>query len=450
MCHYAEMTAQHPRSYRIAGLFAGIGGLEFGLHAAGHTAVTMCEVWQPARAVLAGRFPDIQIEDDVRTFQTLPDDTDVIVAGFPCTDLSQAGRTAGIGGAQSGLVSHVFRLVDHNHPRWLVLENVRNMLPLDGGRAMHHLVSELESRKYDWAYRVVDSRFTGVPQRRQRVLLAASRTDDPRNVLLSDDAGEPGSDHYSSDAYGFYWTEGLRGLGWACDAIPTLKGGSTIGIPSPPAIWIPDAPVGRQLVTPSVEDAEALQGFPRGWTAAAKTDGRKGARWKLVGNAVTTRVAEWLGQRLAAPGTYDAAEAEPLDTDDRWPTAAWGGKGKRWRSRVSMWPEQQPYTHLLELLDERHLTPLSYRAAAGFLERTQRAKLRFDPEFILAVKKHVDAGEPAVITTHKQPAAAEHSVKVVKGLPRRSGTSGEGYDIFNYEAMLTRVANEYDAAFTRI
>ncbi len=317
----------------------------------------------------------------------------MVVAGFPCQDLSQAGRTAGISGEQSGLVNHVFRLIDHSHPRWLVLENVRNMLPLDGGRAMHHLVTELEKRRYAWAYRVVDSRFTGVPQRRQRVLMVASRTDDPRGVLLADDAGEPGIEHFSSEAFGFYWTEGLRGLGWARDATPTLKGGSTIGIPSPPGIWIPAAPVGRQLVTPSIEDAEALQGFARGWTAAAQADGRKSVRWKLVGNAVTTGVAAWLGRRLAEPGSYGPAEATPLLAGDRWPGAAWGGNGERWMSQVSMWPERRPYTHLLALLDDQRLTPLSHRAAAGFLERTQRAKLRFDSDFILAVKNHVSAME---------------------------------------------------------
>jgi DNA (cytosine-5)-methyltransferase 1 len=346
---------------------------------------------ESARTVLATRFPGLEIEGDVRTLRGLPDDADVISAGFPCTDLSQAGRTAGISGTQSGLVAHVFRLADQHRPRWLILENVRNMLPLDHGRAMHYLVSELESRGYNWAYRLVDSRFTGVPQRRQRVLLAASRTEDPRDVLLSDDAGEPGRERYAADAFGFYWTEGLRGLGWAQDAIPTLKGGSTIGIPSPPAVWLRDVPTGRQLVTPSVEDAEALQGFPRGWTSPAATGGRKGARWKLVGNAVTVGVAEWLGRRLADPGSYDAAEAEPLRNGDRWPTAAWGRGGTRRRSRVSMWPELAPYSHLRDLLDEKNLTPLSYRGAAGFLERTQRAKLRFDQEFILAVKRHVEA-----------------------------------------------------------
>ena len=364
------------------------------MRAAGHEARLLCEVWEPARAVLYARFPGLEIERDVRELQTLPGDADVITAGFPCTDLSQAGRTAGISGSQSGLVAHVFRLADQHDPRWLILENVRNMLPLDAGRAMHYLVSELENRGYNWAYRLVDSRFAGVPQRRQRVLFLASRTEDPRDVLLSDDEGEPGAERYVSDAFGFYWTEGLRGLGWAQDAIPTLKGGSTIGIPSPPAVWLPDAPVGRQLVTPSLEDAEALQGFSRGWTSPAASQGQKGPRWKLVGNAVTVGVAEWLGRCLAGPGSYDEAEAEPLGDGDRWPTAAWGRDGRRWRSSVSMWPEVDPYMHLTDLLDGRGAVPLSYRATAGFLERTQRAKLRFDQDFILAVKRHVEAMAP--------------------------------------------------------
>lgn len=398
VCHDAEVETGQSQRYRIAGLFAGIGGLEAGLHAAGHEAQLLCEVWESARAVLGARFPGLEIERDVRELRSLPGDADVITAGFPCTDLSQAGRTAGINGSQSGLVAHVFRLADKHDLRWLILENVRNMLPLDGGRAMHYLVSELEGRGYNWAYRLVDSRFTGVPQRRQRVLLVASRSEDPRGVLLSDDSGEPSVERYASDAFGFYWTEGLRGLGWARDAVPTLKGGSTIGIPSPPAVWLPDAPVGRQLVTPSVEDAEALQGFSRGWTSAAGTQRQKGARWKLVGNAVTVGVAEWLGRRLADPGEYDEAEAEPLGAGDRWPAAAWGRGGRRWHSHVSMWPEVGPYTHLRDVLDEMRVVPLSYRAAAGFFERTQRAKLRFDQEFILAVKRHVETMAPAALT----------------------------------------------------
>jgi len=120
----------------------------------------LCEVWEPAKAVLAKQFPGVPLDPDVQHLKALPGDVDVVTAGFPCQDLSQAGRTAGIRGEQSGLVSHVFRLLQKHHPRWLVLENVRNMLVLDEGKAMFHLVQELEALGYSWAYRLVDSRFT--------------------------------------------------------------------------------------------------------------------------------------------------------------------------------------------------------------------------------------------------------------------------------------------------
>ena len=79
---------------------------------------------------------------------------------------------------------------------------------------MAAITNELERMGYRWAYRVVDSRFAGVPQRRQRVMLLASRTEDPRPVLFADDAGERSPDSLADDHHGFYWTEGLRGLGW--------------------------------------------------------------------------------------------------------------------------------------------------------------------------------------------------------------------------------------------
>ncbi len=374
-------------TFSVAGLFAGVGGVEVGLERAGGKTELLCEWWQPAKDVLAAHWPDIELHDDVQTLKALPS-VDVVTAGFPCQDLSQAGRMAGITGESSGLVGEVFRLLKEAEPRWLVLENVRNMLVLDKGRAMRYLIDELENLGFRWAYRLVDSRSSGVPQRRQRVLLVASRTEDPRTVLFADEAGEPEPEWFDSTAYGFYWTEGLTGVGWAQDAVPTLKGGSTVGIPSAPAVWVPAADAGRQIVTPVIEDAEALQGFDRGWTAAAQPDGkRNGPRWKLVGNAVTVGVSAWLGGRLAQPGE-PIVYGEPFDKR-RWPKAAWGGAGKAWSSTLSMWPVQQPYSHLLDVLNLETAVPLSARATAGFVSRAERSTLRFDPDFLVALKEHL-------------------------------------------------------------
>lgn len=388
----------------VAALFAGIGGIESGLHQAGLRTVLLCECWEPAVAVLGHRFEDVPLELDVARLRALPSGLEVVTAGFPCQDLSQAGKTAGISGERSGLVGHVFRLVEQSHPRWLVLENVPFMLQLDQGKAMSYLVAELERMGYRWAYRVVDSRFSGVPQRRRRVLLVASRTEDPRAVLFTDDAGEPQDLRYRGDAFGFYWTEGLRGLGWARDATPTLKGGSAVGIPSPPAIWIPTASAGRKIVTPTVEDSEALQGFPRGWTEAAHTRRGDGIRMKLTGNAVTVGVSRWLGERLRNPGRFDTP-AQRLTLGAPWPAAAYGGEGGTWQVFVSEYPTHATYTHLLDLVDRERAKPLSIKAASGFFGRAMRAKLRFDPRFLEDVAEHIrfHGGDPLQLQPDRYP-----------------------------------------------
>jgi len=376
---------------RVVGLFSGIGGLELPFHEAGHETALLCDIWDASQTVLRHRFPGVPVVGDVRDVagSQMPSRVDVLTAGFPCTDLSQAGRTAGIGGEQSGLVSHVFRLLDeHEDIQWLVLENVRNMLVLDQGGAMRYLVDELNSRGFRWAYRLVDSRFTGVPQRRHRVILVASRHHDPRRVLFADNADPRGPSDLADDAFGFYWTEGERGLGWARDAVPPLKGGSTIGIPSQPAIWIPEAEDGRRLLYPTIEQAEAMQGFPRGWTEPAATGRKNGPRWKLVGNAVTVGVGRWIAGRLTTP------EDPIIETDDvppvgkRWPDAAWGDHSGSWVVDASQWPRCEPYTSLLDLVDPDECEAMTQRAATGFLTRAERGSLNFVGGFLDDVRAH--------------------------------------------------------------
>lgn len=199
---------------KIAALFAGIGGLELGLHRAGHQSLMTCEIWDPAVAVLNARFEGIPNELDISTLEDLPDATELLTAGFPCQDLSQAGLTAGIKGKRSGLVDHVFRLVDKRRVDTIVLENVSFMLTLDRGAAMDRLTKAFEERGYRWAYRTVNS-LAFLPQRRERVFFVASCGDvEPERVLFSDEVVP--SDNQTSlgcHAHGFYWTEGTRGLG---------------------------------------------------------------------------------------------------------------------------------------------------------------------------------------------------------------------------------------------
>lgn len=384
-----EACDEPPRRFVVAGLFAGVGGIELGLRRAGHGTSLLCENDAGAAAVLAAHFPEVRKSGDVRKLKTLPRDTTLVAAGFPCQDLSQAGKTAGIEGSKSGLVGEVFRLLRKKRVPWVLLENVPFMLQLSKGRALEVIVAALEDLGYRWAYRVIDSRAFGVPQRRERVYLVASLEGDPRDVILSGDLGAPPAEAFSPDrAFGFYWTEGVRGLGAAVDAVPTLKGGSTVGIASAPAVLLPDG----EVVMPDITDCERMQGFEPDWTKPAEAVARRGHRNKLVGNAVTVHAAEWIGRKLARPERYEHAWTDaPLEPGAPWPRAAWSMNTTegRFASSVSAWPERRPRPPLTEFLrTPRH--PLSARAIAGFLSRARSGSLRFPEGFLEALDAHLE------------------------------------------------------------
>ncbi|MBI2498248.1 MAG: DNA (cytosine-5-)-methyltransferase [Opitutae bacterium] len=371
---------------KVVGLFAGIGGIELGLNKAGHETTLLCEIDPAACAVLEHRFPDVPLHHDVRTLGKLPKGTELLAGGFPCQDLSQAGKTRGIGGRNSGLVNEIFRLLKRNDVPNVLLENVSFMLALGRGHAMRHVTAELERLGYRWAYRVIDSRAFGLPQRRQRLYLVASRVLEPMELLMADNHVDEQSTDWHGRACGFYWTEGVRGLGWAVDAVPTLKGGSTIGIPSSPAIWMPDG----GIVTPEIRDAERLQGFDPDWTKMAEKTGRKGFRWKLVGNAVSVPSAEWVGKKLATGNGAVDMRVFDFDAESTWPTAAFGGPNQRKLGvRVSLFPTLRMRPPLTEFL-RFEPKPLSLKATVGFISRLKSSSLRYPPEFMQALMRHAE------------------------------------------------------------
>jgi len=382
------MAAVSRRTFTVAGLFAGIGGLELGMADGGHDTELLVENAMPAMHVLRNRFPDTKLERDVRQLRSLPAATDLVVAGFPCQDLSSVGRKLGIDGARSSLIGEVFRLLRISDVPWVTLENVPFLMSLGKGEALRLITTTLTDLGYRWAYRVVDSNAFGLPQRRNRWYLVASRDGDPRDVLLADDAEKPSpTNEYPDVACGFYWTEGMRAFGWAVDGVPPIKCGSSVGVASPPAIRMP---TGR-YVTPDLRDAERLQGFPVDWTAPAEEVAKRGERWRLVGNSVSVPAAAWIGHRLAAPGRYSESDDEPW-AGAKWPRrAAWADfDGVVHAADVGPWPqwhEREPLAEFLRYPGK----PLSARAASGFLRRTRKGTLRFPAGFIDELTSYAEA-----------------------------------------------------------
>jgi DNA (cytosine-5)-methyltransferase 1 len=372
---------------KTASLFSGIGGFELGLEKNGHRICLLCEIDPAAAAVLSAQFPGIPITEDVRSLNEIPSEIDLVTMGFPCQDLSQVGTRQGISGQSSGLVFDAFTVFRKRPPRWLIIENVPFMLQLSKGEAIRRITQELETLGYRWAYRIIDARAFGIPQRRPRVFIVASLEDDPRTVLLSDNAAEevsPEIDESRQNAIGFYWTEGNRGLGSALNSVPPLKGGSRLGIPSSPAILLPDG----RVITLHISDAERLQGFPPNWTLPAEAVGARGARWRLVGNAVNVRVSEWLGRRLQKPKAYISKNDEPVKVGTRWPSSAYNVNGTTYAANVGIYPVRRLTPSICDFLNFES-PPLSAKATRGLVSRLRKAPLRLPSGFLQALETHL-------------------------------------------------------------
>jgi len=381
--------------FEITAIFGGIGGLELGLHRHGHRTSLFCERDPEAQAVLAHHFPDVPIADDIAKTDAVASQitqtSNLLTAGFPCTDLSQAGRTQGFAGGRSSLIRETIELLRRRPFPNVLIENVPNWRHLHRGAYMTEVLSALELLGYKWAYRTIDALAFGIPQRRHRVFVFASLEGDPREVLFHGNESAVQTElALDQGAHGFYWTEGNRGLGWGEDCIPTLKGGSAIGIPAPPAILMPSL----EIVTPDLRDAERLQGLPQEWTdldGLIDSGGRRfnrRRRWHLVGNAVNVEVSSWIGEQLAVRRAYEGDEGMRLEAGESWPSAAWSDGQQRYRVAVSTWPVRRTHQPLARFLEFAGV-PLSVRATAGFFDRIGRSRLHFKPGFREAVGAHL-------------------------------------------------------------
>jgi DNA (cytosine-5)-methyltransferase 1 len=159
-------------------LFAGVGGFDLALERAGVKVVASVEWDKNAQNVLRKQFPNAQVFGDIQgvTGEQLiqsgftPSDG-IITGGFPCQDLSVAGKRAGLAGLRSGLFWEICRLLDETRTQTFILENVPGLLSSNNGRDMAVVIEALVERGYRIAWRVLDAQYFGVPQRRRRVFI---------------------------------------------------------------------------------------------------------------------------------------------------------------------------------------------------------------------------------------------------------------------------------------
>ena len=169
--------------YKVLSLFAGIGGFDLGLErTGGFKTVAFCEIDKNAQRVLKKNWPHVPIYSDVQqlTSDKLAEDgvvIDVICGGFPCQDLSNAGRKAGMGeDTRSGLWSEIVRLAGDIRPSYIIVENVAALLsgPVERpGEWFGGVLGDLASLGFDAEWENIPAGALGAPHLRERVWLVA-------------------------------------------------------------------------------------------------------------------------------------------------------------------------------------------------------------------------------------------------------------------------------------
>lgn len=199
---------------KVLDLFSGIGGFSLGLErTGGFETVAFCEIEEFPRKVLKKHWPEVPCYHDVRdlTAATLERDgisVDVITGGFPCQDISVAGKQAGIStGTRSGLWSEIVRLVGELRPRYVIVENVANLLsgPSEKrGGWFGRILGDLAECGYDAEWRNIPSWLVGLPHKRERVWLVAyseqKRWQGLLPSFLSEREAQNHGDHWQSIA----------------------------------------------------------------------------------------------------------------------------------------------------------------------------------------------------------------------------------------------------------
>jgi DNA (cytosine-5)-methyltransferase 1 len=349
-----------------ASFFSGVGGLDLGLERAGWRTVSFSEIDPYASAVLAQRWPGVPnlgsiegIADGVgqqrevhspgrggggdrwssKVATASPDwqHATLWTGGFPCQDLSVAGKRRGmVEGTRSGLAFSFLALAERYRPPIILLENVPGLLSSHGGRDMAALLGALVELGYGVGYRVLDARHFGVPQRRRRVFIVGvtpggragaeraaevlsvgsrCRRHPPTGVEAGEDAaGEPrGGVDIARTVTGTAWKRHDEDID---TLVPTQRPPS-----HPDGVRAPDGLAGRAHDRGGVaaalnsggnqggfrtEPGEHLVAAFRKATGGGMTEdpllplGLDSHRYRCCGNGVVADVAEWLGWRLRA------------------------------------------------------------------------------------------------------------------------------------------------------
>lgn len=366
----------------VGSLFSGIGGMDYGLANAGFNHAFLCEYDPWRRGVLKERFPGVEIFEDVckisvresesginivrhdeiaddkgrETGTRIPMRLDLLCGGFPCQDLSHAGKREGLHGEKSRLFFEFARIADESIKSgdFILIENVPGLLSSNQGADFRLVLQTLcELGFNDLAWRILDSQYFGVPQKRRRLFILGRRIGEGTScgrILLEPEGGDWNFKKIKREKKKYSPTS-LTGIGsggpddndaqngrliahplvknhgnqdhtidnFIPEVTSTLQSGKKGHRFDADSIeqYIPSAEIAETLssngrnydfekinlipnsfkvrkLTPI--ECERLQGLPDDWTNVGKASNSR--RYSAIGDAVTANVAEWIGRRI--------------------------------------------------------------------------------------------------------------------------------------------------------
>jgi len=290
------------KKYKVNSFFSGIGGFDYAFENNGFTTQLLCEINPFCNQVLSYHWPKVPIFTDINTIEGKDIPTsEVWCGGFPCQDISVArgaSERLGLTGKRSGLFFRFAELIKEKMPEVVIIENVAGLFNSNNGRDFGTILQTLSSLGYGIAWRLLNSRYFGVPQSRTRVYICCWKNNSAKAIkVMFDKNGAQKPQHTRKD----FITEESKE-----DEYPKV----------PKVAYCLAASSGRHTGTDwsrtyvvcksgvrrlSPLESERLQGFPDYWTITNKDkhdDSLDTLRYTAIGNAVSVPVVEWIADKL--------------------------------------------------------------------------------------------------------------------------------------------------------
>lgn len=398
------VTINSPAVFGVNSFFAGIGGFDIAFERNGFETRYLCEINDFCNDVLATHWPKVKKATDICSLNEdeIPD-AEVWCGGFPCQDISVArgaSKRLGLGGTRSGLFFRYAELIEKKKPPVVIIENVEGLFNSNGGRDFGVILQRMTALGYAVAWRLLNSRYFGVPQSRPRIYLCCWNNSPEKAIrVMFDSEGT----HKPTNERKDFITEAEIVSGYpkvprVAYCLAATSGRHTGTDWSRTYVVCSD---GVRRLTP--KEYERLQGFPDGWTLPVtynpETDDTDTLRYTAVGNAVSVPVVEWIAKRVHkemcveytaatrdelqsyvpefSKSSWTTESLADLDFSDstisyKWPKAGLAWDGAFIGANVPPTPAQPVPSLLIDIVEKRDVGPrykLTPNAAEGILRR---------------------------------------------------------------------------------